>query len=141
MPSISHKHQGILRQPSFLRTFQALRLRLVSFLFLTLPLTPFIRAHLVEEANDLAGDVLAPSLFVVHDAGGGGQNNVAELTGGQELVDPLLHVAELDVVARADDAGFVQTVSPKNPLAFFCAISLKKKNRHGKVAITVHSAG
>ena len=65
-------------------------------------------AHLVEETNDLASDVLPPRLLVVHDAGRGGQDDVAELTRGQELDDPLLHVAELDVVARADDAGLVE---------------------------------
>ncbi len=63
---------------------------------------------LVEEADDLARHVLSPRLLVVHDAGGGGEDDVAELTGGQELDDPLLHVAELHVVARADDAGLVE---------------------------------
>ena len=37
-------------------------------------------ANLVEESNDLAGDMLPPRLFVVHNAGGGGENDVAELT-------------------------------------------------------------
>lgn len=64
--------------------------------------------HLVEETNNLTRDVLSPRLLVVHDAGGGGQDDVAELTGRQELDHPLLHVAQLDVVAGADDAGLVQ---------------------------------
>ena len=64
-------------------------------------------ANLVEESNDLARNVLSPRLLVVHNAGGGGENDVAELTRWQELDDPLLHVDELDVVAGADDAGLV----------------------------------
>ena len=64
--------------------------------------------HLVEETNDLSGNVLATSLLVVHDTSRGGENDVTELTRGKELGDPLLHVTELDVVARANDAGLVE---------------------------------
>lgn len=51
--------------------------------------------------------MLAASLLVVHDTGGGGQDDETELTGGKELDDPLLDVAELDVVAGGDDTGLV----------------------------------
>jgi hypothetical protein len=44
---------------------------------------------------------------VVHDASRGGEDNVTELTRGQQLDNPLLHVAELDVVAGRDDTGLV----------------------------------
>lgn len=64
--------------------------------------------HLVEETDDLAGDVLSPGLLVVHDASRGGEDDVAELTRWQELDNPLLEVVELDVVAWADDAGLVE---------------------------------
>lgn len=63
---------------------------------------------LVEETNDLASNVLPPGLLVVHDAGRGGEDDVAELTRGEELDNPLLEVAELDVVAGRDDTGLVQ---------------------------------
>ena len=63
---------------------------------------------LVKESDDLASDVLSPRLLVVHDAGGGGEDDVAELTRRQELDDPLLEIAELDVVAWADDTGLVE---------------------------------
>lgn len=66
--------------------------------------------RLVEESEDLAGDVLSPSLLVVHDASRGGEDDVAELTGWKELLDPLLHVLELDVVARGDDTSLVEAV-------------------------------
>lgn len=65
--------------------------------------------RLVEETDDLAGDVLSPGLLVVHDTSGGGEDNVTELTRWQELDDPLLEVTELDVVAGRDDASLVQT--------------------------------
>lgn len=54
--------------------------------------------RLVEEANDLAGDVLATGLLVIHNTGGGGQDDVAELTGREQLDNPLLEVGEADVV-------------------------------------------
>jgi len=66
--------------------------------------------NLVEETNDLASNVLSPGLFVVHDTGRGGENNVTELTRWQELDDPLLEVTELDVVAGRDDTGLVEAV-------------------------------
>lgn len=63
---------------------------------------------LVEETDDLAGDVLATGLLVVHDTSRGGQDNVAELTRWQEADNPLLQVVELDVVAWGDDTSLVE---------------------------------
>ena len=65
---------------------------------------------LVEEPDDLACDVLSPRLLVVHDTCGSGEDDVTELTRWQKLDDPLLHVDELDVVARANHAGLVDAV-------------------------------
>jgi hypothetical protein len=73
---------------------------------------PFGR--LVEETDDLAGNVLSTGLLVVHDTGRGGQDDVAELTGGQQLDDPLLEVTELDVVAGGDDTSLVETAVQLN---------------------------
>ena len=67
------------------------------------------RLHLVEEAEELASNVLAAGLLVVHDTSGGGQDDVAELTGGKELSGPVLEVTELDGVAGADDTALVET--------------------------------
>lgn len=53
--------------------------------------------------------MLAASLLVVHDTSGGGQDNVTELTGGQELSGPLLEVTELNGVTGVDDTALVQT--------------------------------
>lgn len=74
--------------------------QLFQFVFKTTPL--------VEEAEELASNVLAASLLVVHDTSGGGQDDVAELTGGKELGSPLLEVTELDGVAGVDDTALVE---------------------------------
>jgi hypothetical protein len=66
-----------------------------------------VQQNLVKETEHLSGNVLPPRLLVVEDTGGGGQDNVAELTRRKELDDPLLDVTELDVVTGADDTGLV----------------------------------
>lgn len=55
--------------------------------------------------------MLATSFLVVHDTGGGGQDDVAELTRGKKLDSPLLEVTELDGVAGVDDTALVETAS------------------------------
>ena len=62
---------------------------------------------------------------MVHDTGGGSQDNVAELTGRQQLGDPLLEVGEADVVAGRDDTGLVEAaVELNNDLARAVVIDL-----------------
>lgn len=81
--------------------------------------------HLVEEADDLAGNVLSSGLLVVHDAGRSGENDVAELTRGQQLDDPLLKITKTDVVAGRDDTSLVETaVELDNDLAVAVVINL-----------------
>ena len=58
--------------------------------------------------------MLAAGLLVVHDAGRGGQDNVAELTGREQLDNPLLEVGETDVVAGGDDTSLVETAVELN---------------------------
>lgn len=53
--------------------------------------------------------MLPPGLLVVKDTGRGGEDDVAELTRRQQLDNPLLEIAKLDVVARGDDTGLVKT--------------------------------
>ena len=67
--------------------------------------------RLVEETDDLAGNVLPAGLLVVHNTGRGGHDNIAELTSGQELDDPLLEIGKADVVTGADDTNLVDTAS------------------------------
>lgn len=63
---------------------------------------------LVEKTNDLARNVLATGLLVVHDSSRGGQDDEAELTRRQEPDNPLLQVVELDVVSWGDDTSLVE---------------------------------
>lgn len=84
-----------------------------------------MQMHLVEETNDLASNVLSPGLLVVHNSSGGGKDDVAELTRRKELDNPLLEVAELDVVAWADDTGLVEAaVKLNNDLAVAVVVNL-----------------
>ena len=75
----------------------------------------FRATSLVEEAEELASNVLAAGLLVVHDTSGGGQDDVAELTRGEQLDGPLLEVAELDGVAGVDDTALVETAAALEP--------------------------
>lgn len=104
---------------------------------------PFLVSHpiaiaeiLVEEADDLARDVLATGLLVVHDAGRGGEDNVAELTGREELDNPLLELAETDVVAGGDDTALVEAaVELNNDLAGAVVVNLGEL---ANVAVLLH---
>lgn len=69
--------------------------------------------------------MLPPGLLVVHDTSGGGENDVTELTRGKQLDDPLLEIAELDVVAGGDDTGLVDAaVELDDDLAVAVVINL-----------------
>lgn len=64
---------------------------------------------LVDETENLASNVLPASLLVVHDTSRGGQDDVAELTRGEKLVDPVLEVVNLDIETGRDNANLVET--------------------------------
>ena len=83
---------------------------LANFFHATLgtPATSIHLRYLVEEAEDLAGNVLAAGLLVVHDTSRGGQDEETELTRGQELGGPGLEVTELNGVAGVDDTSLVE---------------------------------
>jgi len=57
--------------------------------------------------DDFTCNVLPPGLLVIHYAGRCSENNVSKLTRWQKLYNPLLEVANFDVVSRADDTGLV----------------------------------
>ena len=62
----------------------------------------------VEESNNLSSEVAFLSLVVVHDSLRGREYDVAEQTGWEEGVCPLLHVGDLNVETWGDDSAFVQ---------------------------------
>ena len=69
---------------------------------------------LVHIAQQLATNVLATCLLVVEDAGGRGEDDLSERTGGKEQVDPVLDLGHLDVEARGDDARLVEAAVELN---------------------------
>ena len=58
--------------------------------------------------------MLSSGLFVIHDTSTGSQDDVAELTRRQQLDNPLLEVAKLDVVAGRDDTSLVEAAVELN---------------------------
>jgi hypothetical protein len=65
--------------------------------------------NLEEESEDLASSVLSAGLLVVHDAVGGGQNELAELTRGKQIRSQLVDLIQGHVESGRDDTAFVQT--------------------------------
>lgn len=66
---------------------------------------------LEEETKDFASQMFSSGFLVIHNAAGCGQNDIAELTRGQQIVGPLLNVVDGYIEAWRDDAAFVQTSS------------------------------
>lgn len=91
---------------------------------------------LIEESENTSSSLSATSLLMVHDTERSGQHNVTELTRGQEVADPLFHLGQLDVVARADDATLVDATNEldNNLVASVVINDLKVSN----VAVLLH---
>jgi len=53
--------------------------------------------------------VLSLGLLVVHDPEGGGQDDLAELSGGKNVIDELLEVSNLEIVSGGDNTALVQS--------------------------------
>ena len=65
--------------------------------------------NLEEKAEDLSTSVLAASFLVGHDPVGSGEDQVSELTRGQQVRSQLLDLGQGDVESGGDDAALVQT--------------------------------
>jgi hypothetical protein len=71
--------------------------------------------------------VLLTGLFVIHDTSRGGQDEVTELTSGQQVGGPLFELTELDVETRGDNTTLVKTtVKLNDDLAGTVVIDLLK---------------
>ena len=55
--------------------------------------------------------MLAASLLVVHDALGGGEHDVTELTAGEQVAGPHLNLIDLNIEAGRDAAALVETTN------------------------------
>ena len=61
--------------------------------------------------------MLSSGLLVVHNTSRGGQNDVTELSGWQQVLSPLLDITDLDVESWGNDTTLVQsTVQLDNDL-------------------------
>lgn len=71
---------------------------------------------------------------MVHDTSRGGQDDIAELTGGEQADNPLLEVGQADVESGGDNTGLVETtVELDNDLAGTVVIDLLElANLHKK---------
>ena len=79
---------------------------------------PPLYSFSVEEAEDLATNMLGTGLVVVHDALVRGQDNDAELTRREHRGREVLEVLELQVEAGRDDTALVEAaVQVDNDLA------------------------
>eukprot|EP00009_Paramoeba_aestuarina_P002337 CAMPEP_0201506188 /NCGR_PEP_ID=MMETSP0161_2-20130828/117_1 /ASSEMBLY_ACC=CAM_ASM_000251 /TAXON_ID=180227 /ORGANISM="Neoparamoeba aestuarina, Strain SoJaBio B1-5/56/2" /LENGTH=125 /DNA_ID=CAMNT_0047900217 /DNA_START=93 /DNA_END=470 /DNA_ORIENTATION=+ len=57
-------------------------------------------------------------LFVIHDSVGGGENNVPELTGGEEVDHPLLNLVVSNIESGGDNPALVDpTIELNNDFA------------------------
>lgn len=64
---------------------------------------------LVNETQNLTRDVLSSGFFMVHDTGGGGQDDVTELSGWQQVSSPFFNITNLDVKSWRNDTTLVQS--------------------------------
>lgn len=69
---------------------------------------------LIHETKNLARNVLPTGLLVVHNTSRGGQDNVTELTGRQQIGDPVLNIVDLDVEAGRDNTNLIETAIQEN---------------------------
>ena len=68
----------------------------------------------VEESEDLTTDMVLSGLNVVHDTLVGGKDDIAELSGWQDLVNELLEILKLEVESWGDDTALVQSTIELN---------------------------
>jgi hypothetical protein len=61
----------------------------------------------IEEADNFASDVAFPALLVSEDALVGGEDEVAELPGGEDVAGPLFELGDEDVVPGGYDSALV----------------------------------
>ena len=61
----------------------------------------------VEVAEHFATNMLSFGLLVVHDAEGGGEDDKAKLSGGQDVVDELFEVLQGKIISWGDHTAFI----------------------------------
>ena len=62
--------------------------------------------------------MLSLGFFVIHNTVGGGEDDISELSGWEDVVDELLEILDLEIVSGGDDSALVQSaVQLNNDLA------------------------
>jgi hypothetical protein len=68
-----------------------------------------------EEVSEyFASSVLSLGLFVVHDPVGGGEDNVAELSGREDVINELFEVRDFEVESWGDNSALVKSAGQLN---------------------------
>ena len=93
---------------------------------------------LVEEAKDLATDVLSSCLVLVHNARRRGEHNEAELLGRQQSVAPATNLPERNIKPRADAAALrgVRAVWDDVPCTRAPTVPIQKKANTKNVTVS-----
>ena len=73
-----------------------------------------VECNLIKESKDFTTSLFATTFFVIHDSGRSSQDQVSELTGRQEVVDPGFDILLLDVESRRDDTSLVDSANQLN---------------------------
>ena len=62
--------------------------------------------------------MLPPGLLVVHDPARGGEHHVAELSGGQQVVGPLLDISDTNI-KPVDNRDLISQIKEETPQPMF----------------------
>ena len=71
-----------------------------------------------EEAEDFASQMFPPRLLVIHDAAAGGQHNEPKLTGGKQVVGPLLDISDTNI-KPVDNRDLISQIKEETPQPMF----------------------
>lgn len=86
-----------------------------------------VTSSLVNETQNLTRNVLSSGFFMVHDTSRGGQDDVTELSGWQQVGSPFFNVTNLNVESWGNNTTLVQsTVQLNNNLTRSVVIDVFK---------------
>ncbi len=63
----------------------------------------------VEKSNNLSSCMLVSRLLMIQHSISGGQNQISELSGGENVVRPLFQIFQLNIESRRDNPAFIDS--------------------------------
>jgi hypothetical protein len=63
----------------------------------------------IEETDDFASNVSFSALLMSEDTLGGGEDEMAELSGGENVVGPLFEIGKENIVSGRNDSAFIDS--------------------------------